>query len=89
MIVQVIIVTTIKGVISGAAIGFVARKVRSLPLGILAGLGIGTALSYLVALAASPSLYLDIILPGAILGLIVGFATQRYGRVPEAAEARR
>ena len=89
IIFQVIIITTIKGVISGVAIGLIARKVRSLPLGILAGLGIGAALSYLVALAADPSLYLDIILPGAILGLIVGFATQKYGRAPEAAEARR
>jgi putative effector of murein hydrolase LrgA (UPF0299 family) len=33
--------------------------------------------------------YLDIILPGSIVGMIVGYATQRYGAAPSAASAAR
>jgi hypothetical protein len=80
---RVIVYSTLKGVLCGLAIGFFARRVQSLPLGILAGLGIGAALSYVVALTARPGLFWDIMLPGALLGLIVGIATQKFGKSPE------
>lgn len=83
MIARVIVITTIKGVITGIVVGLIARRLHSLPLGILAGLVMGFSLSYLVALSAPPGLYWDIVLPGAILGVIVGFATQRFGRANE------
>lgn len=79
----IVVGSTIKGLIAGIAIGFFAKKFNSLPLGILFGLAIGLLLAF--AVAAMPSktgqhYYFEIMLPGAILGLIVGFATQRYGR---------
>jgi hypothetical protein len=49
-------------------------------LGILAGIGIAAALSLIVILHAGMALFLDIMIPGLLLGLIVGFATQRFGR---------
>jgi putative effector of murein hydrolase LrgA (UPF0299 family) len=33
--------------------------------------------------------YLEIMLPGSIVGMIVGFATQRFGAAPAAAPATR
>lgn len=81
----VILGSTLKGVIAGAAIGYISKKVQSLPVGIAAGLAIGTALSYLVTRTADPGLFWDIMLPGMLLGVIVGFATQKFGEPPEPA----
>jgi hypothetical protein len=83
MIVGIVIGSTIKGILTGLAIGFFARKVNSLPLGILFGLAVGFALSFLVAAMPSETgkhYYFEIILPGSILGIIVGYACQRFGR---------
>lgn len=87
---MIVVFSTIKGVLTGVLIGFLARKLRSLPLGILAGLGFGLLLAY--AVAAMPSengehYYLQIMLPGGILGMIVGWATQRYGKAPASSVA--
>jgi hypothetical protein len=46
------------------------------------GLGVGLVLAYLVAMAPDPKTgehyYAQIMIPGAIVGLIVGYATSRY-----------
>ncbi|HXE89794.1 MAG TPA: hypothetical protein VNK82_02410 [Terriglobales bacterium] len=76
----VILYSTLKGFVSGTIIGLVARRMNSLPLGIVSGLTVGVVFSYLVALTAEATLFWDIMLPGALLGLIVGFATQKFGR---------
>lgn len=60
-----------------------ARKVNSLPLGILFGLAIGFVLAFLVA-SLQHGYYFRIILPSSIVGLIVGYATQRFGNRREA-----
>jgi hypothetical protein len=78
MILGIVFGSTIKGLITGIAIGFFARKVDSLPLGILFGLAVGLFLSFLVA-HMQGKYYFEIMLPGAILGMIVGYATQKYG----------
>ena len=82
-IMGIIIGSTVKGLIAGVAIGFFARKVNSLPLGIIFGFAVGLLLAF--AVAAMPDengkhYYFQIMLPGSIVGLIVGFATQKYGR---------
>ena len=76
----IVIGSTIKGIIAGVAIGFFARKFQSLPIGILFGLLTGACLAFLVALMQG-GYYLQIVLPGSMVGVIVGFATQKYGRV--------
>jgi hypothetical protein len=68
-----------KGILTGLAAGFFARKVHNLAYGILLGLLVGMALSYGVA-AMQGKYYFAIMLPGSILGAIVGFATQRLPR---------
>jgi LytS/YehU family sensor histidine kinase len=80
-ILTIVIGSTFKGLIAGILIGYFAKKVRSLPLGVLFGLAVGMFLAFLIAMMPQPSgnhYYLEIMLPGSILGAIVGFATQRY-----------
>ena len=77
----IVIGSTIKGLLTGICIGYFAKKVQSLPLGILFGLAVGMLLAFLVAAMPQPSgkhYYFEIMLPGSILGAVVGFATQRY-----------
>lgn len=77
----IVIGSTIKGLIAGVLIGFFARKVNSLALGILFGLAVGLLLAYAVA-ATQPGpnhYYFEIMLPGGIVGTIIGYATQRFG----------
>ncbi len=80
-IVGIVIGSTFKGIIAGLLIGFFAKKVNSLPLGILFGLAVGLLLAYAVAAMPDPSgkhYYWQIMLPGSVLGVIVGYATQRH-----------
>jgi peptidoglycan/LPS O-acetylase OafA/YrhL len=83
-IVGIVVGSTFKGLVAGVLIGWFAKKVESLPLGILVGLLIGTALALPIAIMNSKALhhnyYWQIMLPGGIVGLIVGYATQRYQR---------
>lgn len=82
-IVGIVIGSTFKGLIAGLCIGFFARKVNSLPLGIVFGLAIGLLLAFAVAAmpdASGKHYYWQIMLPGGLLGLVVGYVTQRYGR---------
>jgi hypothetical protein len=77
---SVITFSLLKGLLAGVATGYVSQRVHSMLLGILAGIGIAAALSLLVILHAGMALFLDIMIPGLLLGLIVGFATQRFGK---------
>src|SRR5271156_2655053 len=77
-ILGIVIGSTIKGIVAGILIGFFARKVHSLPLGILFGLGVGLLLAFFVA-HMQGGYYFQIMLPGGVVGLIVGYATQKYG----------
>jgi hypothetical protein len=78
----IVIGSTIKGLIAGVLIGYFARKVNSLALGIFFGLGVGLLLAFAVA-AMQPGpnhYYFEIMLPGGIVGTMIGYATQRFGR---------
>ena len=90
ILLSIVFYSTIKGLITGILIGLFAKKFNSLPLGIVAGLAVGLLLAF--AVAAMPGengehYYFQIMLPGSILGIVVGFATQKYGR--PAAQASR
>ena len=78
---DIVVGSTFKGLIAGLTIGFFARKVTSLPLGVLFGLVVGLILAGIVAAFPDPNgkhYYLEIMLPGALVGAIVGYATQKY-----------
>jgi hypothetical protein len=78
-IVGIVIGSTGKGLITGALIGWFARRSASLQNTLLFGLAVGLALAFCVSLAqmlaGQPPYYWQIMLPGGILGLIVGYAT--------------
>lgn len=84
---SIVVSSTFKGIIAGIAIGFFAKKFHSLPLGLLFGLAIGALLAYLTARFAVGGYYFEIMLPGSLVGLIVGFATQKYGQTPATAHS--
>jgi hypothetical protein len=84
---SVITFSLLKGLLAGVATGYVSQRVHSMLLGILVGIGIAAVLSMLVILRAGMALFWDILLPGMLLGAIVGFATQRFGRAEQSAVA--
>jgi hypothetical protein len=87
-IVGIVIGSTFKGLLAGVLIGWVAKRYPSMQVGLLAGLGIGAFFAFLIAAIPQPDgthYWWQIMLPGSVLGLIVGYATQRYGRPSAAA----
>lgn len=77
----IVVGSTFKGLICGVLIGFFSRKVKSVPLGIVFGLAVGLVLAGIVAAFPDPNgnhYYLEIMLPGALVGAIVGYATQKH-----------
>lgn len=88
-IVGIVIGSTLKGVIAGLLIGWFARKVNSLAAGVVFGLAVGAVLAWLITrmnvAAGQPAYTMEIMIPGAIVGLIVGYATQRHHEARTAA----
>lgn len=83
-IVGIVIGSTVKGILTGALIGWFAKRSTSLPNTLLFGLAVGLALAFCISLmqllAGENAYYWQIMLPGGILGLIVGYATFTQGR---------
>src|SRR4029450_11072194 len=75
-----IVGSTLKGLATGLIAGLVAQRRRSPALGIGTGLVAGFVLSSLAAIGQNGH-YLEIVLPGMLLGGLTGFVTQRYPRV--------
>lgn len=79
----IVMLSSLKSVIAGLLIGIFAVFVSRLGAVTAFGFAIGLLLAYLVAMAPDPKTgehyYLQIMVPGAIVGLIVGYATARYG----------
>ncbi|MGE0463738.1 MAG: hypothetical protein AB7Q16_20430 [Vicinamibacterales bacterium] len=83
-IVGIVIGSTFKGVIAGLIIGLVAQRTQSMAVGVGVGVVVGAVLAYLVTIGG-PYLW-EIVLPGSLVGLIVGFASMKYqaGKAPAA-----
>ena len=82
MMVSIMVGSTFKGMLVGLLSGWFARKVNSMQWGIVVGSVLGLAFAY--AVAAMPSdngqhYYLEIMLPGFVVGAIIGFLTQKMG----------
>ena len=77
MILAIVVGSTVKGLVTGLLAGLIARWRRSTTLGVVAGLAIGFALSSLAAVGQAGH-YWEIVLPGMLVGALVGFVTQRY-----------
>ena len=79
----IVMLSSLKSVIAGLLIGIFAIYVHKRVAIAIFGLAIGLVLAYLVAMSPDPKTgqhyYAQIMIPGAIVGLIVGYATARYG----------
>ncbi len=80
-ILGIILGSTVKGMLAGVAAGYFARKVNSVPAGIAFGLAVGLLLAW--AVAAIPGehgehYYWQIMVPGSLVGAIVGYAAQKF-----------
>ena len=83
----ILIGSTCKGLLAGLLIGIFARKVHSLALGVLFGLGVGLLFAFFIAYMQR-NYYIQIMVPGGLVGLIVGYATQKYGDSSDAPPSR-
>jgi hypothetical protein len=79
MMTTIVIGSTVKGVITGLLAGLIARSWHSTTLGVISGVAIGGVLSTLAAMGQEGH-YMEIILPGMLLGAFVGYVTQRFPR---------
>ena len=75
--------STFKGLVAGVIIGWFARKVNNVTAGLIFGLAMGALFALPFALAPDATThkryFWEILIPGSMVGLIVGFLTQRYG----------
>ena len=82
-IVGIVIGSTVKGLIVGVLVGWYAYRVNSLAKGILVGLVVAAIFAFAIAAIPQPDgthYWFEIMLPGTLVGVIVGYATQRFGR---------
>ena len=77
--VGIVIGSTIKGLVTGVLVGLFARKVRSVAWGTLFGVAVGAFFAFLVYLGEGGHA-LNIMLPGSLVGLIVGYVSQSDNR---------
>ena len=79
----IVMLSSLKSVIAGLLIGVFAVFVRRVAATAFFGLAVGLVLAYLVAMQPDPEtgkhFYAQIMVPGSLVGLLVGYATARYG----------
>lgn len=74
---SIVIGSTFKGLVVGVLVGMFARKSRALAPVLIFGVLVSAFFAFLVAWMQG-KYYLEIIAPGALVGLIVGYAAQKY-----------
>jgi hypothetical protein len=79
-LVGIVIGSTFKGIIAGVLIGLFARKVHNMALGVIFGLAVGALLAFGICQLQGGKYYFEIMLPGSLVGVIVGIATQKFPR---------
>jgi hypothetical protein len=76
-----------KGLLAGLVVGIIARKLASWRTGTLVGVGVAALVTLPIAhmnatFYGRSDYYWKIMLPGALVGAIVGYVVMRYGRAP-------
>jgi hypothetical protein len=82
VIASIMVGSSIKGMIVGLFTGWFARKVQSTGWGIVVGSALGLLFAFAVAAMDATKgkpHYLEIMLPGFVVGAIIGFLTQKWG----------
>ena len=90
MIAGIMVGSSVKGMIVGLLSGWFARKVQSTQWGIVVGSALGLLFAFLVAAMDTVNgrhPYLEIMLPGFVVGAIVGLLTQKMGTPKQAGKA--
>lgn len=77
-----------KGLMAGIIVGLIARKLSSSRLSTLIGVVVAAVITFPVAHMNAthygrPDYYWKIMLPGALVGAIVGYVVMRYGKAPQ------
>src|SRR5271156_990665 len=75
----IVLGSTFKGLLAGVLIGIFARKGHSL--------GVGLLFAFFIAYMQR-NYYVQIMVPGGLVGLIVGYSTQKYGDSSTASASR-
>ncbi|MBN2597777.1 MAG: hypothetical protein JXR82_13470 [Marinifilaceae bacterium] len=78
MMTEIIIGSTVKGLITGIIVGLVAQRVSSILMVGLYGAIAGLLLSTLAAIPSGT--YMEIIVPGVLVGFIAGLITAKWGK---------
>lgn len=89
MMAGIMVGSSIKGMIVGLLSGWFARRVQSTGWGIVVGAAFGLVFAFVVAAMDTVNgkhPYLEIMLPGFVVGAMVGFLTQRLGTPRPATE---
>lgn len=85
-ILSIVAGSTFKGLLAGLLIGLFARKVDRMSWTLVFGVAVAGLFAFLVAYLQG-KYYFEIMLPGSLVGLLTGYATQRYGKTPAPAAA--
>ncbi len=83
VIAGILVGSSFKGMLVGLLSGGFARKVNSTGWGVALGSALGLFFAYVVAAMDATKgkpHYLEIMLPGFVVGAIIGFLTQKMGR---------
>jgi F0F1-type ATP synthase assembly protein I len=83
MMASIMVGSSLKGLVVGLLTGWFAYKVRSTAWGIVVGSVLGLLFAFLVAAMGDPNgqhHYVEIMLPGFVVGAIIGFVTQKTGK---------
>ena len=83
----IVIGSSTKGLLAGLIVGLVARKLHSTPVAILVGTLVAAVITFPIAYLNATqydnaSFYWKIMLPGALVGAIVGYVVMRYAKPP-------
>ena len=83
----IVVGSSLKGLVAGLVTGLIARKLASSPVGVAVGVVVALVVTAPIAhmnaaATGNPSFYYKIMLPGALVGALVGYVTMRYGRAP-------
>jgi hypothetical protein len=78
MMTTIMVGSTVKGLVGGLAAGLIARRSTSIAATAAWSAVVGVVLSVLAAIPSGA--YVQIVIPGTIVGLLTGAITQKWGR---------
>jgi gas vesicle protein len=83
----IVVGSTVKGLLAGVIVGSIARRFRAPGPGVGVGVVVASLVTFPIAYMNAthygrPDYYWKIMLPGALVGAIVGYVVVRYGRPP-------